>query len=117
MTLRLTQDRARSFALSLPETHEHAHMGRPDLRVRNKIFMTLPEDGRTINLKTTPIALDMLIRSDSATYRDVWGGRWVGVELSRADATELQELMVEAYCLAAPKALASVARARPPYPG
>lgn len=106
-----TQDRVRSFALSLPEAHEDSHFGRPDLRVRRKIFATLPEDGRTVNLKTTPIGLDMLLRSDERTYRDVWGGRWVGVELARVEPGELRELIVEAYCLAAPKTLARAARA------
>jgi hypothetical protein len=31
----------------------------------------------------------------------------VGVELDRVDAAELRELIVEAYCLAAPKKLAA----------
>ena len=42
----MTQDEARAFALSLPDTTEQSHMGRPDLRVQNKIFLTLPPDGR-----------------------------------------------------------------------
>ena len=105
-----TQEDFRGFALTLPEAHESSHMGRADLRVRNKIFATLPEDGRTVNLKTTPIALDMLIRSDPETYRDVWGGRWVGVQLARVTAGELKELVIEAYGLAAPKKLAATAR-------
>lgn len=112
MSTRWTQDQVRSFALSLPEAHEDSHSGRPDLRVRGKIFATLPQDGRTVNLKTTPIGLDMLLRHDERTYRDVWGGRWVGVELERADPEELRELLVEAYCLAAPKSLGKAARAR-----
>jgi hypothetical protein len=101
----MTQEGVRAFALSLPEAHEQSHFGRPDVRVRNKIFATFPDDGRTVNLKTTPVGLDMLSRSDPSTYRDVWGGRWVGVDLSRADPAELLELLVEAYSLAAPKKL------------
>ena len=113
MAKRWTQEEVRGFSLSLPEAAESAHSGRPDLRVRNRIFATLPEDGRTVNLKTTPIGLDMLLRSDPATYRQVWGGRWVGVELAGVDPAELRELIVEAYCLAAPKKLAAAARAGP----
>lgn len=108
---RWTLEEVRAFALSLPEAHEHAHFGRPDLRVRNKIFATLPEDGRTVNVKVRPIDLDMLARTDPETYRDVWGGRWMGVELGRVEPGELRELIVEAYCLAAPKSLAARARA------
>lgn len=105
-----TQDEVRAFALSLPEAHAHSHMGRPDLRVRKRIFATLPEDGQTVNLKTTPLGLDMLVRDDPLTYRDVWGGRWVGVTLSRVPGEELRELLIEAYCLAAPRALAARVR-------
>lgn len=111
MPLKWTQDEVRAFALSLPETHAHAHMGRPDLRVRNRIFATLPEDGRSVNIKTTPLGLDMLLRSSPDIYRDVWGGRWVGVDLSRVDTGELRELLIEAYCLAAPKSLVKLVRA------
>lgn len=110
---RLTQEVVRTLALSLPEAHQSSHMGRPDLRVRNRIFATLPEDGRTVNMKTTPQALDMLLRDDTEAFKDVWGGRWVGVELARVDAAEVRELLLEAYCLAAPRGLASQARASP----
>lgn len=111
MSKRWTQEEVRRFSLGLPETGEQSHFGRPDLRVRGKIFATLPEDGRTVNLKTTPIGLDMLLRSDAETYRDAWGGRWVGIELSRVDPGELRELIVEAFCLAAPKKVAAAVRA------
>lgn len=102
-----SQEEVRRFALSLPEAHEHSHFGRPDLRVRNKIFATLPEDGRTVNLKATPLDLDLLVRSDPEAYRDVWGGRWVGVELSRVAPDTLRSLILDSYCLAAPKRLAA----------
>lgn len=101
----LTQTEVRRLALSLPEAHEASHMGTPDLRVRNKIFATLPAAGFTVNLKTLPENLDALVRSDPATYQDVWGGRWVGVQLARVPADALGELLVDAWRLAAPKAL------------
>lgn len=110
MTQRWTQADAREFALRLPETCEAPHRGRPSLRVRNAIFMTLPPDGSTINLKTTPLALDMLLRSGDSSYRDVWGGRWVGVDLAKVAPSELRGLIVEAYTLAAPQALAGEVR-------
>lgn len=110
-----TREQLRGFCLSLPEANERSHQGRPDLRVRDRIFATLPPDGRTVNLKTTPLALDMLLRSGSGTYRDAWGGRWVGVEVDRVPRGELRELVLEAYCLAAPRSLASAVRnALPP---
>ena len=112
MPRRWSQEQVRAFALSLPEAHEHEHMGRPDLRVRKRIFATLPPDGRSVNVKTTPLALDMLLRSDPDTFRDVWGGRSVGIDLSRIDPAELQELLLAGYCLAAPRTLAAQVRRR-----
>lgn len=99
-----TQDEARSFALGLPETTSGEHRGREDLRVRNKIFATLPDDGSVV-LKTRPDDFDALVRMDAETFRRVWGERWVGVDLSRIDAAFMGELMIDAWRLAAPKAL------------
>ncbi len=104
------QGSVRAFALSLPEAQEHSHLGRPDLRVRNRIFLTLPEDDRSVNLKTTPIALDMLVRTDPYAFKDVWGGRWVRVDLAKVSPDEVRDLVIEAYCLAAPRRLAAQAR-------
>lgn len=105
-----SQDDVRRFALSLPEAHLHSHFGQTDIRVRNKIFVTLPADGRTANLKVTPLGFDLLVRSDPEAYRDAWGGRWVGVELARVSSEALRELVLDAYCLAAPKRLAAGVR-------
>lgn len=105
-----SQDEVRRFALSLPEAHEHSHFGRPDIRVRDKIFLTLPEDGRTVNLKVTPLGLDLLLGADPETYRDAWGGRWVGVVLARIPAETVRERILDAYSLAAPKRLTAGVR-------
>lgn len=111
MPNRWSHTEIRDFALRFPETSEDSHFGRPDLRVRRKIFVTLPEeDPGTVILKTTPLALDMLVRSDDSVFRDAWGGRWVGIDLERIDPEELCDLILEAYCLAAPKKLGAQAR-------
>jgi hypothetical protein len=39
---------ARQIALKLPEEVEKSHFGKPDYRVRNRIFMSLPDDGRAV---------------------------------------------------------------------
>jgi hypothetical protein len=103
----IDQERVREFALALPETEEHSHFGRPDLRVKGKIFATLPEDGSSVNLKATPVDLDALVAADPVTFKDVWGGRWVGVDLARVDLDLLQQLIVDAWRLTAPKRLAA----------
>ena len=108
---RWTQADVRSFALSLPETYTGSHMGRSDIRVRNRIFLTLPDDGGTVNLKSTPLAVDMAVHYEPAVYRDVWGGRWVGVALAEIEVSLLRGLVIDAYCLAAPGRLAAAVRA------
>lgn len=99
-----TQGDVRAVALGLPETTPGEHHGREDLRVRNKIFATLPDDGSLV-LKTTPENLDGLVRADPEIFRKVWGERWVGVDVSRLDVEHLEELVVDAWKAAAPKTL------------
>ncbi|TGV48477.1 MmcQ/YjbR family DNA-binding protein, partial [Mesorhizobium sp. M2D.F.Ca.ET.160.01.1.1] len=38
--------KARQLALDLPEAVEKSHFGKADFRVRNRIFMSLPEADR-----------------------------------------------------------------------
>lgn len=102
----LAQDDVVEMALALPETSQSAHRGRADLRVCNKIFVTLPEDGASVNLKTTTDELETLVAIDPVAFRDVWGGKWVGVDLGRVDADQLRQLITDAWRLAAPKRLA-----------
>jgi hypothetical protein len=41
-------DDARRLALAMPEATENSHFHKPDFRVRNRIFMTLPMAGRAV---------------------------------------------------------------------
>jgi predicted DNA-binding protein (MmcQ/YjbR family) len=107
---RLTPTEVRAFALSLPEATESSHFGTPDFRVRNRIFATLPEGANRVNLKTTPLVLDMLVRHGDGRYTAVWGGRWLSVDLARVSAGEVRELVLESYCLTSTKKLATLAR-------
>jgi hypothetical protein len=88
-------------------------MGHADLRVRNKVFASLPNDSRMVAIKTTPENLDALCRIDPRAFRDVWGGRWVGVTLERVSAPVLRQLLVEAWSLTAPKSLVAAAKPGP----
>lgn len=100
----LTHDSVRKLALALPETEESSHRGRADLRVRGKIFATLPEG--SVNLKTTPDELESLLEMDSQTFQKVWGMHWVGIDLTRVEPDVLEELVRDAWRSAAPKSLA-----------
>lgn len=102
---RITAATVRGMALALPETVEGSHFDHPDFRVRNKVFAGMPKDERSINLKTTPANLDALISADPETFRNAWGGRWVGVRLDRVKLPVLRELIADAWRLTAPKGL------------
>ena len=71
-------------------------MGHPDFRVRNKIFASLSENGLRAAAKIDPVNLDALVAADPATFRDAWGGRWVGIDLSRVSRTMLRDLLRDA---------------------
>jgi hypothetical protein len=66
---RSVQDDVRKIALALPRTEESQHMGRPDLRVGGKILATLPQDGRSVNVRVDRMQL--------------WNGQMLGVDLRR----------------------------------
>lgn len=102
----LSRAAARAIALALPEAVEGAHMGHPDFRVRNRIFASMPARGLQMNMRTTPANLDALGRADPRTYRDVWGGRWLGVDLGRVSRPALRALLIEAWTLVAPREMA-----------
>jgi hypothetical protein len=102
---RLTQNDARAIALALPEAEEGAHMGHADLRVRNKVFASLPKDPGTVAVKIAPPNLDALVRADPAAFTDVWGGRWLGVRLDKVTKAVLRDLLTDAWSLTAPKSL------------
>ena len=101
----LTPARVRELALSFPEAEEGTHMGHPDFRVRNKIFASLNADETMVNVKIAAENLDALVRTDPDLYRDVWAGRWIGMEVARVDADALRNLLEDAWCLSAPKSL------------
>ena len=86
-------------------------MGHPDFRVHNKIFATLDATEVNVNVKIEPTNLDALVRSNPGLYRDVWAGRWAGMPIDRVDADALRNLLEDAWCLTAPKALVKQYRA------
>lgn len=95
------------MALSLPEAYEGAHMGHADLRVRDKIFASLPNDESVAAVKISPASLDALVREDPETFRNAWGGRWVGVRLDRVSRSVMRALLQDAWAMTAPKSLAA----------
>lgn len=95
----------RGIALSFPEAVESSHMGHPDFRVRKKIFATLIADETAGAVKCDPGNLDLLVRRDPDTFRNAWGGRWLGIDLGRVREPEVKQLLEDAWRLIAPKSV------------
>ena len=98
----------RTVALSLPEAEERETWGEATFRVRNRIFAMLDGDGRRASVKASREEQAALLAADPATfffpsYVGVHG--WVGVVVRTADATEVRELLTEAWRMTAPKRL------------
>ena len=92
------------MALALPGVVESSHFGTPDFRVRGKIFATLPPKmPARVVLKVAPAELDVLVSVDPETFKDVWGGRGVGVDLERVTRREMAELLEDAWKRVAPR--------------
>ncbi|HNV73658.1 MAG TPA: MmcQ/YjbR family DNA-binding protein [Gemmatimonadaceae bacterium] len=110
----LTHDDVRRLARAFPEVHEGAHMGHADLRVRDKIFASFADDPAVVSVKIAPVNLDVLVRSDPETFRDVWGGRWVEVRLASVTRDTLRDLLEDAWRMTAPASLVNVTRSDTP---
>ena len=108
-------ERVRAICLRLPEAVEKpfgSHTA-PAFRVRDKFFVMTSEDGASATMKAPPGVQPILVGSDPERFfvpKYVGPKGWVGVrlDLRRApDWDELAEMIVESYCLTAPKRLAA----------
>jgi hypothetical protein len=108
-------DRVRTICLALPEAVEKPfgdHTS-PAFRVRDKFFVMLAEDGSTMTVKAPKGVQGILVGSDAERFfvpRYVGHIGWVGVRLDlrrSPDWDEMAEMIVESYCLTAPKRLAA----------
>jgi len=111
---RITTALVRRLALALPEAFESSHFSRPDFRVHNKIFATLPSDGKTVVLRLAPANVEALISVDPVAFWNEWRGRWLGVRLDRIALPVLRDLIADAWRTVAPKRLGAVPRNRVP---
>jgi hypothetical protein len=103
-----TADELRRAALSLPEAEERETWGHPTFRVRDKMFATLSDDGRSAGVKTTKEEQAALVAAAPETFGvPAYVGRhgWVSVELATADPAGVRELVTEAWRQTAPKRL------------
>ena len=112
-----TADELRRAALSLPEAEERETWGHPTFRVRDKMFASLSDDGRSAGVKTTKEEQIALVAAAPETFGvPAYVGRhgWVSIELASADPGEVRELVTEAWRQTAPKRLVAAYDAEPP---
>jgi predicted DNA-binding protein (MmcQ/YjbR family) len=111
--------RIRSICLELPEVIEKPFGGHtaPAFRVRDKLFVFTSEDGGFLTIKAPKGAQEALVASDPDRFFVAYVGPkgWVGVRLdldAPPDWDEVAEMIVESYCLIAPRRLASAVEQR-----
>jgi hypothetical protein len=98
---------ARELALGLPEATEQDHHGRPSFRVGGRIFATLWTD-REMNVMAGVDRIRAAADAEPGVCREVfWGKRLaaVRVDLDRADADLLDDLLDHAWRAKAPRRL------------
>jgi hypothetical protein len=97
---------AKALGLELPDTVEGTSYGMPALKVRDKMFARLREDGETLVVWTDFLEREALTQGDPETffitphYEDY---PLVLIGLEHVDAEELRELLIESWRQRAPK--------------
>ena len=110
----MTSREARRLALALPEATEQDHHGRPSFRVRGRIFATL-WDEHHMNVMVDEGGIMTAAQSRPDVCSEVfWGKRLaaVRVDLRRADAGLVRELLTDAWERKAPAAVRASAEPR-----
>jgi len=107
-------NRLRSISLALPEAVEKSFGGHtsPAFRVRDKLFVMVSEDQRTVTLKAAAGVQEALVRSDPTRFfvpAYVGHKGWVGISLEvDQDWDELAELIEDSYRMTAPKRVSAL---------
>ena len=108
-------ERVRRACLDLPEATEQEAWGEPTFRVRKKIFaMYAGADnhhggGRDCLWCAAPLGVqEILVSSDPEKFfvpPYVGPKGWLGIRLDAVEDNELRSLVVQSYCMIAPKKL------------
>lgn len=107
----VTRAQFAELALAMPEATQASHFGKPDFRVRNKIFANLDNDAERGSLKVRSEIQRMLVSARPEAFAPAagaWGDSgWTYVMLEHVEAAELRELIADAWRLIAPARLAA----------
>ncbi|WP_333819287.1 MmcQ/YjbR family DNA-binding protein [Ohtaekwangia sp.] len=100
---------ARKLALSLPESSEEDHWGRPSFRVKKKIFLTLwPAEKRAV-VKLSTVDQSVFCDYNAAVFYPVpgaWGKQgWTNIELQKVRKDMFKDALNLSWQSVAPKSL------------
>ena len=106
-----TIEDVRRIAMSLPRTTEHLVGGNTKFRVGRLVFASVsadeerigfgfPKEERAALVASEPAKFMMPLRADERYH-------WVRARLPVIDATELRELLIDAWCMVVPKTIAA----------
>jgi hypothetical protein len=101
----VSREQARQIALALPEAVELDHHGRPSFRVGGRIFATQWDEDH-MNVMLDDAGVRTAVQDAPETCAEVWWGKRlaaVRVDLRRADARMLAELLADAWEGKAPR--------------
>ncbi|RUX29015.1 MmcQ/YjbR family DNA-binding protein [Mesorhizobium sp. M7A.F.Ca.US.011.01.1.1] len=103
--------RARQLALELPEAAEKSHFGKADFRVRNRIFMSLPENDRAV-IKLDTGQQEMTTAAEPLVFKPVpggWGRKgWTSIILDACDEQTFRSAIRMSWRNVAPPALRKI---------
>jgi hypothetical protein len=106
----VTVDEVRAFASTLPRSSEAFVQGRVKFRIGRIVYLAFSGDGSTMGFAFPKEWRDALVEQDPEKFSlpSVSDLRynWVHVDLSAIDATEMRELVEDAWAFCVPKRVA-----------
>ena len=106
-----TIEEVRSVAMSLPRTTEAFVRGRVKFRVGSIVYLAFSRDETELGFAFPKEWRDALVDSEPDKFRQPEQSdlryNWVVVRLAAIDASELRELVIDAWSMVVPKSVAA----------
>lgn len=112
-------DDVREFALSLPRTTEGVVRGRVKLRIGRIVYVAFSRDETVMGFAFPKEWRDALVETEPEKFMLPTGGdlryNWVLARMDAIDATEMRELVLDAWAMVVPKRVAAEYLERNPH--
>jgi hypothetical protein len=107
----VTIDDVRQFAMTLPRSTEALVAGRVKFRVGRLVYLSFSRDGQVMGFAFPKEQRDWLVGGTPDKFMQPHPSdlryNWVLVRMSAIDATEMRELVIDAWRMAVPKSVAA----------